>query len=966
MSTTVIQATRAPALAVQRHRRLRIMLLASSLMLLCTSMAHAQANVPSLFEDFEDDTYAGTLLLNNNLGSRTTTPGELISGSGSWKAINSTSGYVNFIDQIEGFLLADTEYLITFDYQIIADSGLNDAFFAMCRSATSSAGSDIGLVAWNSSSGMTGTASVEAKINGKTDYRLIIGIHGPGTIIIDNLHIRAATTHHPADGSGSVSSLSLWSEPADPDPVVVDRANLPDPGAITEISVAAYGASPSNPDNFAAFQEAIIDCEFGGADRLIVPPGVYRFTTPVRLYFHDMTDFVFDGQGAEFVFTNYPGHFIIKDCIRSEFKNFKISWDTSAKPLAYVAQIVNAAADRSWVDFDFIHYANITPNFIWKCIEQVDPANGYTPGIAGGWWDIFYPVGNSVAGFKPSGYSGAQANRVLRISPNNPGGFSSAEVGDFVRIRTHIYESHAMVLEDSSHCTFENIDIYSCPGMGFTAYGDVHHFALNNYNIKPRPATWQPVTTTADGIHLANTQGYFKIENSELTLMGDDAFNFHDKGWHGFYRDTDTRVKLKNWETWRDQWLHVGDLIEFRNSDYSPTGFSTTIVTKSTAADGRALLTFADPIPAELGNDSTSILFNRRYDTGHFEVRGNYIHEHRARGMVVTGHHALIENNVFYKTQGPAMSIQVLRSNNIANYAGEGTNPNNIIVRNNKIANCDLDHWRDAMVQMFVWASEQQSLDIDYPIFSDILFADNEFTDYPEYPISIRSAQRVTVRDNLFRPLPEVVNSNNNSWGGLWVQQGSDIAVYRNHWEGVTAASHSGVYERFLHVTNLQVAENTSTSDIPSNTEPVANISSEYAGTSVELASELTLTGSGLDVEDGELTGASLVWTSSINGFVGTGESLSTPALSNGWHVITLTATDSGSLTGTASVSVLVGTAVGRTIIISVVPVPELAAASLNNGAWVTLDGSGTATLPTIDANTDATIDFSAPPAGSG
>ena len=48
--------------------------------------------------------------------------------------------------------------------------------------------------------------------------------------------------------------------------------------------------------------------------------------------------------------------------------------------------------------------------------------------------------------------------------------------------------------------------------------------------------------------------------------------------------------------------------------------------------------------------------------------------------------------------------------------------------------------------------------------------------------------------------------------------------------------------------------------------------------------------GTGSDPEDGTLTGASLVWTSSINGQIGTGTSFSTTTLSAGTHTITLTA----------------------------------------------------------------------------
>ena len=70
----------------------------------------------------------------------------------------------------------------------------------------------------------------------------------------------------------------------------------------------------------------------------------------------------------------------------------------------------------------------------------------------------------------------------------------------------------------------------------------------------------------------------------------------------------------------------------------------------------------------------------------------------------------------------------------------------------------------------------------------------------------------------------------------------------------------------------------------------------------------IVLEGWGDDIEDGPLTGNSLVWTSNVNGNLGSGEnvSLSPGALQVGEHVITLTPTDSDAMSGTASVSITV------------------------------------------------------------
>jgi chitinase len=60
--------------------------------------------------------------------------------------------------------------------------------------------------------------------------------------------------------------------------------------------------------------------------------------------------------------------------------------------------------------------------------------------------------------------------------------------------------------------------------------------------------------------------------------------------------------------------------------------------------------------------------------------------------------------------------------------------------------------------------------------------------------------------------------------------------------------------------------------------------------------------GVGNDPQDGALTGASLVWTSNIDGQIGTGETFN-KVLTAGAQVITLTVTDSNNNTGTDSIT---------------------------------------------------------------
>lgn len=76
----------------------------------------------------------------------------------------------------------------------------------------------------------------------------------------------------------------------------------------------------------------------------------------------------------------------------------------------------------------------------------------------------------------------------------------------------------------------------------------------------------------------------------------------------------------------------------------------------------------------------------------------------------------------------------------------------------------------------------------------------------------------------------------------------------------------------------------------------------------------ITFTGTATDTEDGDIT-AALVWTSNLDGQIGTGGSFST-TLSDGTHTITASVTDSGGQSASDYISVTVGTPTVPTVVV--------------------------------------------------
>lgn len=89
--------------------------------------------------------------------------------------------------------------------------------------------------------------------------------------------------------------------------------------------------------------------------------------------------------------------------------------------------------------------------------------------------------------------------------------------------------------------------------------------------------------------------------------------------------------------------------------------------------------------------------------------------------------------------------------------------------------------------------------------------------------------------------------------------------------------------------------------------DPTVRITSPQDGATFETGETITFTCTARDIEDGELSGDSIAWTSAIDGPLGTGNEFNTDELSPGAHTITVTATDSAEGYGTDEITVTVG-----------------------------------------------------------
>lgn len=125
-----------------------------------------------------------------------------------------------------------------------------------------------------------------------------------------------------------------------------------------------------------------------------------------------------------------------------------------------------------------------------------------------------------------------------------------------------------------------------------------------------------------------------------------------------------------------------------------------------------------------------------------------------------------------------------------------------------------------------------------------------------------------------------------------------------------TDDSGDGIQEPLLDVSNIAVFNPVlvpGSGSGSTNTPPIVSITNPANGSTFASGTIITFTGTATDAGDGNLT-ASLIWTSDLDGQIGTGGSFTNSSLKVGIHTITATVTDSGGLTSSAMIIITVTT----------------------------------------------------------
>lgn len=568
---------------------------------------------------------------------------------------------------------------------------------------------------------------------------------------------------------------------------------LPQPAKAVVVNAAEFGITENTANLATELNKVIVHCKKVGASKLVLNRGNYRVTESLPIIFDGLKDFEFDAQGSTFVYRKEAGENMrVVNCERVLFNNFNFDWDWETDPLASLVEVVGTgvAGENPYLEFKFLEYDKF-PNQAARMINT-SPYDLKTQSVGweGGVTAYFCPLG----GPKIKQHLEWRSDNVARIyydagvCLSGRQVFTRFKLHQMYRIQHYYYHMNGMVLQDNTHLTLQNINVFSCTGHAFLVSGKQQFWQMLNVNIKrPEGVARRAITCTADHLHIDRSLGFFKMLNCEFSLGADDCINMHDNS--GFARRaSDFSIKTQNARVATQ--YKVGELIELRQGDYSPSGFQSKFkeIRKIDAAKGVFEIIFADKVP-EPKLDGF-IMFNRDYDTHNMIVRNCNFHGNRARGILILARDVTIENNRFYHQEMGAIRIETGYS---FDHWSEGYGARNIVIRNNTFEKSVVDDaGRDIYMGVYMKKTWPEA-DTMFPILSDILIENNTFKDTSGYIIKMGSAGSVTIRNNTFiNETPRLINE---PWRGTFsVAYSTKTRILNNTWVSSTNIPAPGIY----------------------------------------------------------------------------------------------------------------------------------------------------------------------------
>lgn len=239
----------------------------------------------------------------------------------------------------------------------------------------------------------------------------------------------------------------------------------------------------------------------------------------------------------------------------------------------------------------------------------------------------------------------------------------------------------AILIENAKNVVLEDITIHSQPGMGIVG-NRCHNVTLDRLNVVPFEG--QYLSTNTDATHFTSMTGDLVLKDCVFKRQGDDFVNVHvffqvvekDLGDNTYIVRENTPAGTHAQSL---DYFDAGDILEL--TSYDTLQIIDTYKVLSCERDFenwncRIVLDHALP------SDTEELMLADITRLPSLTVTGCHAENHFARSVLVKTRSALIENNTFIHTRGPAVEVAA------ESWWYEGVCPANVVIRGNKMTDC--------------------------------------------------------------------------------------------------------------------------------------------------------------------------------------------------------------------------------------------------------------------------------------
>ena len=579
-------------------------------------------------------------------------------------------------------------------------------------------------------------------------------------------------------------NLAAESEPTTDEMRIYDRVDgvndsvfyiaRPNEKRCRSVNASDFGVSTAADDNYSAFCKAIEYCKANPNITLKVDGGKYYFRTDKSIMLDGLKNVLIDADGVQFIFEN-PNYFHIVNCNCIEIRGFGITWNLDVSRLASLVNIRNASKESHSFELEFTELNEVSADIPIMAFTKYDPET-LTPGTRQDFKENYvYQFPGSIKTVEKTGHN------VLKVT--HDGSLDNYTDGEVYLLRHHVYGGNAFNVYNTSNITFSGIKLYAVAGMGWLIENRSEHFQLLGCVIGLDPEhDDNRISTTADGVHIANTNGKFRISGCDFSFMGDDDVNVHDN-----IATVTDKLDEKTVEIYTNaNNFAAGDTAIFSSKGFDRLGFSAGV----TSVEGKKL-TFDKDLPDYIVKDC--IVSNGSIDSGNYVISGNYFHENRARGLLLQSNNGLCESNRFYKTM--ANPIKVIMDISSGLWL-EGTGVNGLVIRNNSFVECNVVEW-SAQISI---STNIDGKSADSTLFYNITVENNSFDNFYGRLVDASNVSNLKICSNR-------VNNKGGSYearrGRIIIRQScSRVTISNNEYK----ASVKAPFQRLIEFKNIKSA----------------------------------------------------------------------------------------------------------------------------------------------------------------